>query len=72
MHGQDVGGDPVGVQSIDGVWLQLVGEVVLLVAGLSAAKLAEEDGLFIEVVQLELSGLGVQELLLHDKSNRGC
>lgn len=40
LHGEYVLGDPVGMESFDGVGLHLVGEVVLLVAGVAPAELA--------------------------------
>jgi hypothetical protein len=46
-------GDPIGMEAFDGVGLHLVGEVVLLVAGVPPAELAEEDGLLVEFVDLE-------------------
>lgn len=41
------------MQSFDGVGLNLVGQVILLIAGVPPTKLAEEDSLLVEFVDLE-------------------
>lgn len=53
LHGEYVVSDPIRMQSLNGVGLHFVGQVVLLVAGVPPAKLTEEDGFFVEFVDLE-------------------
>lgn len=57
LHGEDVVGDPVGVETFDGVGLLFVGEVVLLGAGVTAAETTEEGDFLGELLGFEFEVL---------------
>ena len=57
MHGEDVVGYPVGVETFDGVGLLFVGEVVLLGAGVTTTEATEEGDFLGELLGFEFEVL---------------
>ena len=53
LHCENIGGNPVGMKTLNGVGLDLIGSEILLIASVTSTKLAEKDSLLVKLINLE-------------------